>query len=228
MKWLILSMIVFTILFLNTAVSAELGWMQDLPAGRPLQISPQREITKGVFLVAGPQLLDPNFRKTVVLVIHHGLDGTLGIVINRPTTTALSRLLPDTKEFQGQPDTVYIGGPVFQQVLLLLLRSRIRLQSANQVLDDVYFSQDMNMLTDMFKQNSQKGAFRVYAGHAGWAPGQLEDEFERGDWRVIRADSGTVFEKDPDTVWPEMIQRSSEQKIKGLHRPVLPILESDP
>jgi putative transcriptional regulator len=224
MKWLIFYKIAVAILLL----SVESGWAQGLRTERPLQRGPQREITKGVFLVADPQLLDPNFRKTVVLVIHHGLDGTLGMVINRPTTTALSQLLPDAKEFQGQPDTLYIGGPVFQQILLLLLRSRIHLQSANQVLDDVYFSQDMNTLTDMLKRNSQKGEFRVYAGHAGWAPGQLQDEFDRGDWRIIRADSGTVFEQDPDTVWPEMIRRSSEQLIKGLNIPVLPTLDSDP
>src|SRR6185295_8313895 len=170
-----------------------------------------------------PQLLDPNFRKTVVLIIHHGLDGTLGVVINRPTTTTLSRAFPEVKEFQGHADNLYIGGPVFQQVPLLLLRSRVYVQSADQVLEDVYFSQDLNTLTNILKKNSQKNVFRIYAGYAGWASGQLQNEFDRGDWRIIRADSGTVFEQDSETVWPEMIGRSSERLIKELNNPVLPI-----
>jgi len=194
------------------AMGTEKGWVGG----------PQREITRGVFLVADPWLLDPNFSKTVVLITHHGPGGTTGVIINRPTTTRLSRLLPNIKEFKNRSDTLYIGGPVFHEVLVLLLRTHIHLQSADQVLDDVYFSQDMNTLTDILKEKSSKGVFRVYAGHADWAPGQLQAEFDRGDWRIIRADSGAVFEQDAETIWPEMLRRSSEQLIKRSDRALRP------
>ncbi len=226
MNRMILTGLAVTILLLNVAVlvtmGAEGGWTEGLSVKRPLQRGPQREITKGVFLVADPWLMDPNFSKTVVLITHHGPGGTLGVIINRPTTTRLSHLLPDIKELKTRSDTLYIGGPVFHEVLVLLLRTHAHLQSTDQVLDDVYFSQSMNVLTDMLKENSPKGAFRVYAGHAGWAPGQLQAELDRGDWRIIQADSGVAFEQDPETIWPEMIQRSSEQLIKGLSRPFRP------
>lgn len=210
---------IITVFLVNAMVFIVWGRPQALFAERPLPGGPQREIANGVFLVADPRLVDPNFNKTVVLVIHHGLDGTLGLIINRPTTTALSRLLPEVKQFQGHPDTLYIGGPVLQKVLLLLFRSTSGAQS-NQVLDDVYFSQDMNALADALGQKDQT-AFRVYAGYAGWASGQLQNEFDRGDWRVIRADADAIFKKDPETLWPEMLRRSSEQLIKELGRPGL-------
>lgn len=222
MDRMIFTGLVTTIFLLHVTVLVTMGtekeWAEGPFVKRPLQREPQREITKGVFLVADPWLLDPNFSKTVVLITHHGPGGTTGVIINRPTTTPLSRLLPNIKELKNRLDTLYIGGPVFHEVLVLLLRTHVHLQSTDQVLDDIYFSQDMNTLTDMLKGNSPKGAFRIYAGHAGWAPGQLQAELDRGDWRIIRADSGAVFEQDPETIWPEMIRRSSEQLIKGLNR----------
>ena len=111
---------------------------------------------------------------------------------------------------------------MYQQVLLMLLRSNIRPEPAEQIFEDVYFSQDMNAFTDMLRKNNRKNLFRIYAGYAGWAPGQLQNEFERGDWRIIRADSNTVFAQDPETVWNDMVQRSSEQLIKELNQPAMP------
>jgi putative transcriptional regulator len=226
MNRLVFLKLAITILLFNTAVSVTMGaegkWTKGLYVKRPLQNGPQREITKGVLIVADPRLVDPNFSKTVVLVTHDGPGGTIGVIINRPTTTPLSRLLPDIKELKDRPDTLYIGGPVFYEVLVVLLRTQVHLESTDQVFDDVYFGHDMKTLTGMLKENSPKSAFRVYAGYAGWAPGQLQAEFDRGDWRIIRADSGAVFEQDTETVWPEMIGRSSEQLIKDLSKPSRP------
>lgn len=218
MNRIIFHALAITILLLDVTVLVTLGaegeWTEGPFVKRPFQRGPQREITKGIFLVADPWLMDPNFSKTVVLITHHGPGGTMGVIINRPTTTRLSRALPDIKELKNRSDTLYIGGPVFHEVLVLLLRTHAHLQSTDQVLDDVYFSQSMDTLTDMLKENRPKGVFRVYAGHAGWAPGQLQAEIDRGDWRVLQAETGIIFKKDPETVWPEMIRRSSEQLIK--------------
>jgi putative transcriptional regulator len=197
----------------------EEGWAEGLIMKRSLPSGSQREISKGVFLVADPRLVDPNFSKTVVLVIRHGSEGTMGIIINRPTKTRLSRLLPDIKELKDRPDTLYIGGPVLHEVVLLLLRTKDPLKSADQVFDNVYFSPSIEILTAMLRKNRPKDVVRVYSGHAGWAPGQLQAETDRGDWRIIRADPDMVFEKDPAAVWAEMIRRSSEQLIKDRRRP---------
>lgn len=200
--------------FLLNAILQQ-AWAETLSPEGSYRPGPQREITKGVFLIADPRLLDPNFRKTVVLVIDHGSDGTLGVIVNRPTNTPVAKLLPDIREFRAQMARLYIGGPVYQQILLWLLRSRTPIDSTNQVMDDIYFSQDMNLLADVLKKSGPKTGFRVYAGYAGWGAGQLQAEFERGDWRILRAGSGLLFQKDPEKLWDEMIQRSSEQLIKG-------------
>jgi putative transcriptional regulator len=115
-------------------------------------------------------------------------------------------------------DALYIGGPVLHEVLLLLLRSQVSLQPADQVLDKVYFSQSFDMLAALLKDNRPKDAFRVYAGYAGWAPRQLQAEFDRGDWRIVQGDPDIVFIQDPAEVWTEMIRRSSEQLIKNGNR----------
>ena len=185
----------------------------------PSAMGVERAVTKGVFLVAEARLTDPNFSRSVVLIIHHGQTGSLGVVINRPTTTRLSRLLPDIRTLKDRPDLLYFGGPVMHDALVMLLRSPDPPPSSVPIFEDVYFSQSIDGLTDVLRKGASPNAFRIYAGYAGWAPGQLEAELVRGDWRVIPGDPGAIFEKDPDTIWPEMIRRSSRQFIHDRRPP---------
>jgi len=229
MKGTILPVLAALILLLSATIfmtMTEVGRAKAVIVKRPIPRGLQREVAKGVFLVADPRLMDTNFSKTVVLVIHHDSDGTMGVIINRPTATRLAGLLPDIKELKDRMDALYLGGPVFHEVLLLLLRSQVSLQPADQVLDDVYFSQSFDMLAALLKENRSKDAFRVYAGYAGWAPRQLQAEFDRGDWRIVQGDPDIVFIHNPADIWTEMIRRSSEQFIKnGISRYPLSALE---
>lgn len=211
---------------LPTATGTETDRFMGRPLGptavlqemHPVQRELKRKVAKGVFLVADPRLMDRNFGETVVLIIDHGQGGTLGVIINRTTTTRLSRLLPDLKELKDRTDTLYIGGPVLHEAMVMLWRSPASSPSAQPVFADVYFSPGVVPLADLLKNTHPKNAFRVYAGHAGWAPGQLEAELHRGDWRVIPADSGVIFGNDPEKVWPQMIQRSSQQLVNDHER----------
>lgn len=171
------------------------------------------ELGKGLFLVAEPSLRDPNFRETVILITHHNATGTMGVIINRPTTTPLSHLLADREEFAELRDTLHIGGPVDRRVLLLLVRSLARPDHSEQVFDHVYLSQSVDVLLDALKSDDPKTAVRVFLGYAGWAPGQLADEISRGSWRVVPADPSVLFDRDADVIWKEMIRRTSEQYI---------------
>lgn len=173
------------------------------------------KVTKGMFLIAEPGLPDPNFSETAVLIIHHGPDGTLGVIINRATSTRLSRVLPDLESLQQRSETLYLGGPVLHNALVMLFRSPEPLPSTEPVFRDVYFSQNVEPLADLLKQAGPKRAFRVYAGHAGWAPGQLQGELARGGWRIVRADVESIFENNPDSVWPELIRRSTQQVVQA-------------
>jgi putative transcriptional regulator len=171
------------------------------------------ELGKGLFLIAEPSLQDPNFSETVVLVTDHGAQGTTGVVINRPTTTPLSAVLPDRKELAGREDVVHVGGPVGRQEYLLLLRARSRPEHAQHVFGDVYVTQSADALLDALRSDDESTAIRLFSGYSGWAPGQLADEIARGGWRVVPADAGVLFDRDAEVIWKEMIRRTSEQFI---------------
>jgi putative transcriptional regulator len=171
------------------------------------------ELRKGLFLIAEPSLQDPNFSETVVLVTDHGAQGTTGVVVNRPTTTLLSAVLPDRKELAGREDVLHIGGPVGRREYLLLLRARSRPEHARHVFGDVYVTQSADALLDALKSDDESTAIRLFSGYSGWAPGQLADEIARGGWRVVPADAGVLFDRDAEVIWKEMIRRTSEQFI---------------
>ncbi len=167
-----------------------------------------------MFLVANPDLQDPNFSRTVVLITHHGTRGTVGVVINRPTNVPLARALPDTKALAGRSELLFVGGPVLQQALVLLVRATVPVPSSRRVFGDVYFTSDLDVLSRLLTEGDDPTvSFRAYAGYAGWAAGQLEAEIELGSWRLIRADPATIFDQDPERVWDTMIKRASELLI---------------
>lgn len=171
------------------------------------------ELGKGLFLVAEPTLRDPNFRETVILITHHDVTGTMGVIINRPTVTPLSHLLPDRAELEGRTETLYLGGPVDRSILVLLVRMRSAPEHAHRVFDNVYLTQSTDVLGDALNSDDPPAGIRLFAGYAGWAPGQLADEIAAGGWRVVPADASVVFDRDADLIWKEMIRRTSEHHI---------------
>ena len=166
-------------------------------------------LSKGKFLVASRQLKDRNFSKTVVLLLQYGRSGAMGLVINRPTEVKLSTVVPDIEGLQELTDTVYIGGPVAKNQMLLLIRSGNEIEESRHIFNDIYVSSSRTVLQKMVEDKDTGKTFRLYAGHAGWSPGQLDREVARGGWHILRADAATVFEKAPAEIWPELIDRSS-------------------
>lgn len=174
------------------------------------QRSPSRVVPqKGVFLVAKPSMRDPRFQRTVVLLLIHEKDGTLGLIINRPTEIPVTRVLPDlpVPAEDEHPHVLFFGGPVGMNILLFLVRTGDALEQAAHVMADVYYSADKDTLEQLLKEQRGTGQLRMYVGHSGWAPGQLAAEIARGDWLLVRADAQTIFKKDWDNVWPDLIER---------------------
>jgi len=180
----------------------------------PSPPTPEMEVSKGVFLVASQDLLDPRFRKTVVLLTGHSGLGTEGLVINRPTETSLTEAFPENPSLEQNTDPVYIGGPVEAHKIQFLIRSRSRPEDSQPVLDSVYVSSNGVLLERLGRNAKDDGkTFRVFAGYAGWAPGQLENEILRGGWHVMPADAKTIFETNPEDIWSALMRR-----IAPVHR----------
>ncbi|MBW2435314.1 MAG: YqgE/AlgH family protein [Deltaproteobacteria bacterium] len=186
----------------------------------------REELAKGKFLVASRRLDDPNFSETVVLLIEYGPDGAMGLVVNRPSNVKLSTVFPDVEALKERKDTVYVGGPVAVNQMLMLIRSSKAPAASKPVIDNVYMSASWKVLEGLIKEAAADQQFRLYAGYAGWAPNQLDFERTRGDWHVIKADADSVFALDPKALWQELIRRATIKWVR-LEKPPFRRIEGD-
>ncbi len=178
------------------------------PAGTPAS---EPKLAKGQFLIAQRSLHDPNFAETVVLLLDYSPDGALGVVVNRPSAVQLSQLWPELEKLAQRPDTLHTGGPVATGQILMLLRDAEVPEDAQHVFGDVSTSASRELLEQLIGDGIPRDRLRIYAGYAGWAPGQLDHEVERGDWIVWPADAGSVFSEAPHEVWHELVRHGSAQ-----------------
>jgi putative transcriptional regulator len=173
----------------------------------------QLSVKKGVLLVASPSLEDPNFRQAVVLVVEHGPNGTLGLIVNRSTKVLLSDVLPEVTALKGTTYRVFSGGPVDPSNLLVLFRLLEPSADARSVFDGVYVGGTPRFLEHVITQAKPTETFRAFAGSAGWAPRQLEAELVVGAWGVLQADSFSIFDQDPTTLWRDCISRLQVPRV---------------
>ena len=157
---------------------------------------------RGQLLVASPSLLDPNFRRTVVLVTEHSDGGAAGLVLNRPSEAAVEDVVPQL-DWLAQPDTpVYLGGPVEQNAVLVLAEFEDPGESPVPVFGNLGF-----VALDDTTGTAPVGRKRVFAGYAGWAGGQLESELGREDWILEEARPDDVFRDDAESLWASVLRR---------------------
>ena len=177
-----------------------------------LAAAQQNEPPNGIFLVAKPGLVDPNFRQTVVLVTQAQDYSTVGVIINRPTNLRLDRFLRDDAPSARYGDALFFGGPVMPQVIVSLFRSDSAPQApAFHVLKGLYLSLHPENLRRLLESSSAR--YRLYAGFSGWAPQQLQSEMQREGWYVLPADAETIFRKNMDGLWQELVQRAEKRPI---------------
>jgi putative transcriptional regulator len=185
--------------------------LHGTPAVAAPEFSPS-SVEKGVFLVASPSLTDPNFRQTVVLILEHGPEGTVGLILNRATEVLLSEALPDVSVLKGTMHRLYAGGPVQPNILLLLSRLTKPQPNMRSVFDNVYVGGAPDALERIMTQCGPTARFRAFAGYAGWAPGQLGFEMLQGSWAVLSGESN-LFDKDPAALWPDSIARLQAPRV---------------
>ena len=186
-----------------------------LPKTDPDEPGTREQLAKGTFLVASRRLQDPNFKETVVLLVDYGVEGAMGLVINRPSAVRLATVFPDIKELKERKDTVYVGGPVSVNQMLMLIRSANVPEASQEITQDVYISSSWKVLERLIKRTAKGETFRLFAGYAGWAPNQLDLERSRGDWYVLNADAAAVFTQNPAELWPELIRRVTAKWVRN-------------
>jgi len=189
------------------SISGALLLLAGLPA-----FSQSDDLAIGKLLVASRDLGDPNFAKTVILLVHYNEDqGAVGLVVNKRTDVPISKVFHDLKEAGGHSDPVYIGGPVELNSVLALLKSASKPAGAEKVFGDVYLIGNKDLLAQTLASRAEATVFHAYIGYAGWGAGQLEHEVDLGAWHVLPADVGTVFHADPDSVWERLVHRTEVQ-----------------
>lgn len=177
--------------------------------------------TVGKLLIAEPMLGDPNFDRTVVLMVEHNDDGALGVVLNRPTELEVGTVLADWAELAATPTVVYLGGPVEQNGVLALARRRSdgALPGWSPVIGDVG---TIDLHLQPVEVAADVEAVRFFAGYSGWGPGQLESELDEGAWLVVDARADDVFASDPDVMWRSVLRRQRGKVSMLAHFPAHP------
>ena len=163
------------------------------------------ESLRGSLLIAGPTLLDPNFRRTVVLVAEHTDEGAMGVILNRPSGMTVADAAPDLEPLVGSDAPIFAGGPVQPTAGVVLAEVP---EPEEPIFDEVVLLPGLVELGDVA---DAAGRLRVFAGYAGWGPGQLDGELERDDWIVEPATGDDVFSEEADSLWSSVLVRKGGQ-----------------
>ena len=162
------------------------------------------ESLRGQLLLAHPGLLESNFRRTVVLVVEHGEDGAMGLVLNRPTLVPVVKAAPELEPLVDPLERVHVGGPVAPNDVIVLAEFDDPGEAA------LIVTGDLGVLGGDADRAIEAGAVRrarVFAGHAGWAPGQLEGELEADGWIVEPPEPDEDLADESETLWSAVLER---------------------
>lgn len=157
----------------------------------------------GSLLIAGPGLWDPNFRRTVVLIGHHDEDGAVGVVLNRRSELMVAAAAPPLTELVEPGAHVFFGGPVEPQAAVVIADFERPERASVVAFGSIGFLPDEADPEEI----GELRRVRVFAGHAGWGPGQLERELEEGSWLLEPARPEDVFTADPRELWSDVVRR---------------------
>jgi len=169
-----------------------------------------------ILIVARTELPDPYFANSVVLVMNNLGPAPVGVIVNRPTKVPVAELFPDHKRLAPLNDKIYFGGPVEFGSVWFLFRATKPPEHAIQALDGIYLSANKELLLQLLGRDKPMDGLRIYIGHSGWGPGQLEAEISHGDWTLQRADSDAIFKGKSEHPWP------APQAPKGQHLTLRP------
>ena len=202
-RYLAAALLVVVVLLLPGSSQALLAAIASpqAPGPGPRAKTPAGALTSILIVAQGP-VADPNFGGSIVVVMNNLGPAPVGLIINRPTPLTVARFFPEVKRLAQVRDRLYFGGPVELGTVWYLFRARTAPAHAIEVCDGVYLSGDRKLLLKLLGRPKPMEGLRIFIGHAGWAPGQLQAEIQGGAWAPRRADSESIFNPRPELPWP--------------------------
>jgi putative transcriptional regulator len=153
-------------------------------------------------LVAMPQMQDPNFNRTVILLLEHNEDGSFGVVVNNKIPAEVTIQL-DEKETVPVVENVFLGGPVAPHVCMVIHRSAWQCERTQEIVKGLSVTEPSHAMPQLMDEGID---FRFIMGYAGWGPGQLESEMAHGTWLCCPLKADLVLQPSPDNQWEAVIQ----------------------
>jgi putative transcriptional regulator len=171
----------------------------------------------GQFLIAETDLQDPNFFRTVILIVHHNEEGAFGLVVNRQSDVTAGEVIEGVEETALEDVPVFVGGPVQQNYVFALhdgIPERYRSEHTEEIGGRIFFEPSFRHVIDFVRSEDyqtvepdSRSRIRVFAGYSGWGPGQLESELESDSWFVHPATADVIFDSEPTEGWKEALSK---------------------
>lgn len=164
---------------------------------------------KGKILISEPFLMDPNFKRSIVLLCEHGDEGSVGFILNKPTQVRLNQLLEDFPDFDAP---VYFGGPVQINSLQFVHRAGDIIEGTTEIAEGLYWGGSFEILKLLIETGKVAPSdFRFFIGYSGWSEGQLEDEMKINSWIVASTSADNIFSDEPDKLWGDILKKMGKK-----------------
>ena len=172
---------------------------------------------KTLFLVARPELREPIFKESVVLMfpssVVAGQGLVVGLIVNRPARVALSEIFPNDKALENRSETAYFGGPVDPRAPGVVFRSSKAAKQATLLFGDIYVSFDPDFIRELLKEPEKTPDLRLFVGRSQWVPAQLQYEMVMGAWYSVRAETNLIFSASPQYLWRKLFDRAEPAPV---------------
>jgi len=180
---------------------------------------------KTLFLVARPDLGDPFFKESVVLMFPSSpvaVEGlVVGLIVNRPARVALSEIFPSDDVLKNRSETAYFGGPVDPLAPCVVFRSSKTVKQAALLFGDIYVSFDPDFIKELLKKPEEIPDFRLFVGRSQWVSAQLQNEMGKRAWYSVRAETNLIFSSSPKSLWRNLLERAEPPNVaKVSHVPL--------
>ena len=194
----------------SVAITILTGLLVSMPARASFAAD-----AKSYFLVATPEMGDPVFRNSVIMMIPTVQPPLLaGVIINEPTGTAAREVFPHFPALKNDPNSAYFGGPVDNGEPTLVFRTSHPPSKSQQIFEDVYVTTDADTIAQLLKDDAHPTSLRIYLGRAQWLNEQLKYEIMEGAWYQVPSDADQVFSADPTHLWRKLVGRGQLQEVR--------------